>query len=549
MENKELIVVSKYREKARQEKTSSGIALSKFYTPKSLHDLNIKDENIGTPGNYPFVRGIHENMYRGKIWTRRMLVGFGTGRYTNERLKYCIKTGASGLCVVCDTPTQLCIDSDHPMAVSEAGLVGVPFTTLMDMEDLLDGIAIDQVSISFQTPGDPGPIIFSQFIAYAQKIGVDLKALRGSTTNGPTLKLFGYETKIPIDISLKLAIDVVEYCVQNKMKFHPLIVGGYVYRENGLTPVQELGICIAAAALYIGEALKRNLLIDDVASKIAMVFSIGPDFFEEIAKIRAGRRMWAKLVKETFGAKDLRSCALSLSAHTSGLSLAAKQPMNNIVRSGYQFLSAVLGGCQAVDFSTLDEPFSTPSEFASRIALNTQNIVAYETNILSVADPLGGSYFVEALTEQVENEAWKIYEQIMEMGGLVKAFEKGWIDKLIEKEVNERQKAIESKKRIVVGVNEFQIPAAEEEKIPIHVNPRTAAAEQVKSVTKLKEKRSNSSVEKALNQLKESVESNWSQNLIPAILEAVKCYATIGEIWGSIRTARGLSYDPFEDHV
>ncbi|MFH1350769.1 MAG: methylmalonyl-CoA mutase family protein [Pseudomonadota bacterium] len=546
MEKRENILLDRYKEGSSKNETESGIKLKEYYNPADIQHLSYGE--IKDPGQFPFLRGIHANMYRGKIWTRRMLVGFGTARYSNERLKYCLNTGASGLCVVCDTPTQLCIDSDHPLAVKEAGLVGIPFTSLQDMEELLEGIPIDQTSVSFQTPGDPGPIMFSQYVACAQKRGIGLRSLRGSTTNGPVLKLFGYETMNPMDISLKLCVDVIQFAIENDMKFHPLIVGGYVYRENGLTAVQELAICMAATRLYLEESIKRGLDIDLVAPRIAMVFSVGPDFFEEIGKFRAARRMWSKMLSKEFHAKEQRALTLSLSAHTSGISLVARQPLNNIIRSGYEFLSAVMGGCQAVDFSTYDEPFSTPSELASRIALNNQNILAYETGILSVADPLGGSYFVEHLTDQVEQEAWKIYENIMEMGGLLKAYEEGWIDNLIEEQVQKRQKAIESKEKILVGVNEFQIPEKDEEKLPIHYNPPGATEEQVEKLKRLKKERDNKAVERSLKRLSDKLEKDWSHNLIPEIVDAVKCYATIGEIWGTVRQTIGLSFDPFEGH-
>ena len=547
MSEKEEIIVERYREKAYKKETDSGIKLKNYYTPIDVK--NLRYEEINDPGRFPFVRGIHPDMYRGKIWTRRMLVGFGTARHTNERLKYCIKLGASGLCVVCDTPTQLCIDSDHPLAVNEAGLVGVPFASLRDMEELLDGIAVDRVSISFQTPGDPGPVIFSQFVALAQKRDVGLRSLRGSTTNEPALKMFGYETLNPMDISLKLSTDVIEFCVLNDMKFHPVVIGGYVFRENGLTAVQELGISMAAATVSLEEASKRKLDIDLVAPRIAMVFSVGPDFFEEIAKFRAARRMWAKLVRETFDGKKDASSALALSAHTSGISLSARQPINNVVRSAYEFLSAILGGCQAVDFSSYDEPFSTPSELASRISLNTQNIAAYETGILSVADPLGGSYFLENLTHEIEQEGWKIYKKIIEMGGLIKAYEKGWIRNLIDEQVQKRQVAFEKRERIIVGVNEFAISDEEEEKLPIHFNPPGATEQQIENIKRLKNIRNNRETERALGRIANKLEKGWSHNLIPEIIQAVQCYATIGEIWGTVRKTIGLSYDPFKSFV
>jgi len=541
------IVVERYKEGAYKKETDSGIKLKEYYTPTDTKYLRY--EEINDPGQFPFVRGIHADMYRGKIWTRRMLVGFGTAKHTNERLKYCIKLGASGLCVVCDTPTQLCIDSDHPLALNEAGLVGVPFASLKDMEELFDGIAIDRVSISFQTPGDPGPVIFSQFIALAQNRNISLQSLRGSTTNEPALKMFGYETMNPMDISLKLSTDVIEFCVENNIKFHPVVIGGYVFRENGLNAVQELGVSMAAAALCLEEAVKRGLNIDQVAPRIAMVFSVGSDFFEEVAKFRAARRMWAKLVKGTFNAKEDHSLALTLSAHTSGITLAARQPINNIIRSAYEFLSAILGGCQAVDFSSYDEPFSTPSELASRISLNTQNITAYETGILSVADPLGGSYFIENLTNEIEHEGWKIYKKIIEMGGLIKAYDKGWIRNLIDEQIQKRQVAFEKKERIIVGVNEFKIPDEEEEKLPIHFNPPGATEEQVKNIKQLKNTRNNRETEKALERITKKLEKGWSHNLIPEIVQAVQCYATIGEIWGTVRKTIGLSYDPFESFI
>lgn len=538
------IVVDRYKEKFYKNETNSGVKLKDYYTPNDTAQLRYED--INDPGQFPFVRGIHANMYRGKIWTRRMLVGFGTARHSNERLKYCIGLGASGLCIVCDTPTQLCIDSDHPFALNEAGLVGVPFTSLKDMEDLLAGIAIDRMSISLQTPGDPGPIMFSMLIACAQKRGKSLQSLSGSTSNEALLKLFGYDTLNPMDISLKLSIDVVEYCVRNRMRFHPIVVSGYVYRENGLTAVQELGIAMAAASLYIEETIKRGLDIDEIAPRIAMNFSIGSDFFEEIAKFRAVRKMWSKLVKETFGAKDNRASSIAISAHTSGMSLAAKQPINNIIRSGYQLLSGILGGCQAIDLSTYDEPYSTPSDVASRVALNTQNIVAYETGILSVADPLGGAYFLESLTEDMVQEAWKIYETIINMGGIIKAHEVGWVDNLIEEQLLKRQKAIEKKDIIIIGVNEFEISEEDDVNLPIHFNPPGAVENHIENVKKLKDERNNRFVEKALDLIAKKAEKSSAYNLIPDIIEAVKCYATIGEIWGTIRKANGLGYDPFE---
>lgn len=534
-----------YREKAETAFTLSNIPVKSVYKPDDIKDTDYK-RDIADPGEYPFTRGIFTDMFRGRYWTRREVCGFGTPDQTNQRLLQQIEEGVGGLNVIVDMPTRFGIDVQHPLAEGEVGAAGVPLTSLKDMESLTKGIPIGDVSFSLISSSCVAPIVLSQYIVVAQRSGQEISKLRGTIQNDTlSTRYCGMGEKTPPDLALKVSADIIEYCTKNMPYWNPINVNMYDLRETGLSATQELGFGFANAIAYIEEVLERGLKIDDFAPHFAFYCSSHIDFFEEIAKLRAARRIWARIMRERFHAKNPKSLRFRFGVHTAGCSLVAQQPLNNIIRIAYEALAAVLAGVQSLHCCSYDEPIAIPHETTQRIALATQQIIAYETGAAATADPLGGSYYIEALTNRIEQGATDILDKIEAMGGTLAAMRKKWFDSEIEKEALRYQREIEEKKRIIVGINEFQV-SQEKFSGQRHRYSYEAEKTHIDNVQKLKEFRDKEGVRVSINKLREETLKGKKNNLIPSIIEAVKAYATTDEIIGTIRESFGYSYDPFE---
>ena len=513
----------------------SGMLIKRVYTPEDVKDLDyIRD--LGFPGEYPFTRGLHATMYRGRLWTMRMFAGYGTAEDTNKRFKYLLSEGETGLSTAFDYPTIMGYDSDHPMARGEVGVCGVAISSLQDMEVLFNGIPLDKVTTSMTING-PAPILLSMYIAVGDKQGVSREKLGGTTQNDNLKEFFAQKLCIfPPKPSVKLTTDVIEYCARHLPKWNPVSISGYHIREAGATALQELAFTLYDGIAYVESTLERGLKVDDFAHRLSFFFASHNDFFEEIAKFRAARRLWAKIMKERFHAKNPRSMWMRMHVQTSGCTLTAQQPLNNIVRTTIQALAAVLGGTQSLHTNSFDEALCLPTEEAVRVALRTQQIIAYESGVTNTVDPLGGSYYVEALTKEMEEKAMEYIQKIDDMGGAVAAIEKGFFQKEIAESAYRYQREIDEKKRILVGVNEFTI---EGEECPIEllrIDPKVEK-EQVARLQKLKRERDNRKVKEILEKLHYAAEKE--ENLMPTIIEAVKAYATLGEITDVLRKVYG----------
>ena len=547
MEEKYKKLAKAYSEGAKSQKTLSGFPVKEVYTPGDLKDMAYEKE-IADPGTYPFTRGIHPNMFQGRLWTKREVCGYGTPEDTNKRVKYLIDEGQSGINVINDLPTAMGVDSDHPLANEEAGDVGAPFSSIDDMEGIVKGIPLDMVSMSFNVSTTVSPIVVAQYIAVAQKRGFDIAKLRGTLQNEPLKGRYcGYSPSTShVDLCMQTAVDIIEFCAKNMPQWYTTNVNMYDLRETGINAAQELAFGFGIAIEYVKETLKRGLDIDAFAPRIAFYCSAHIDLFEEIAKLRAARKMWAKIMKERFNAKNPKSWKFKFGVHTAGCSLVPQQPINNAIRVAYEALAAVLGGVQSLHCCSYDEPIAIPSHESHRLALRTQQILAYETGVASVADPLAGSYYIESLTKQVEEEAIKILDEIDAMGGMIVAIENGWVDGKMEQGAYEYQKSVENKERIVVGVNDFMIPPEEDIEANIHRPSSDTSEIRTQTLQRLREKRDNEKVKENIFKLKKVASEKKGTNLMPYIIEAVKNYATTGEILGTIREAFGYSYDPFE---
>ncbi|MBW1681488.1 MAG: methylmalonyl-CoA mutase [Deltaproteobacteria bacterium] len=535
-----------YQEKARTTSTLSGIPINELYRPEDIKDIQY-ERDIADSGHYPFTRGIYPNMFRGRYWTRREVCGFGTPAHTNNRLLQQIKDGVGGLNVIVDMPTRFGVDVQHPLAEGEVGAAGVPLTSLKDMEDLTRGIPISDVSFSLISSSCVAPIVLSQYVIIAQRQGLDISNLRGTIQNDTLSTRFcGMGEATPADLAIKISADVIEFCTRYMPRWNPINVNLYDLRETGISAPQELGFGFANAIAYIEEVLERGLKIDEFAPRFAFYCSAHIDFFEEIAKLRAARRMWAKIMRKRFKAKNPNSWKFRFGIHTAGCSLMAQQPLNNIVRVAFEAMSAVLAGVQSLHCCSYDEPIALPNEITQKIALRTQQIIAYETGAAATADPLAGSYYLESLTNKIEEEASKILKEIDGMGGAMQAIKKGWIDAEIEKEALRFQEAIEKKERIIVGVNEFVEPEEEATIAERHKYSSQAEKEHIDNVKRLRIERNTERVKESINNLRNEAAKGRNHNLIPSIIEAVKAYATTDEIIGTIRECLGYSYDPFE---
>ena len=525
--------VNKSPERRKEFRVSSGIVLEPLYTPE---DLKIEyEEKIGYPGVYPFTRGIYPTMYRGRLWTMRQYAGYGTAEETNKRYKYLISQGQTGLSVAFDLPTQIGYDSDHPMAIGEVGKVGVAISTIEDMQNLFDGIPLAKVSTSM-TINSTCAQILAMYTVVAEAQGANRAELRGTVQNDMLKEYIARGTYIyPPEPSLRLATDIIVFCAKEMPNWNSISVSGYHMEEAGATPVQEVAFTLADGITYVEKVLERGINVDDFAPQISFFFSAGSNLFEEVAKFRAARRLWARIMKERFNAKKPQSMMLRFHVQTAGCTLTAQQPENNIVRVALQALAAVLGGCQSLHTNSFDEALCLPTEKAVRIALRTQQIIAEESGVADVVDPLGGSYYVEWLTERIEEEAMKYIEKIDEMGGMIKAIESGYVQREIQRSAYAKQKAIESGELTVVGVNRYQIE--EEINIELLRVPKEIVEKQIMRVRRFKENRDKFSVEKALEKLEKSCEGD--ENLMPYIFECVKARATLGEIANAMRRVFG----------
>lgn len=533
---------NEYEKKATESKTTgmkfttvSGQDIKVCYTPDDIKEINYLSD-LGFPGEYPYTRGIHPNGYRGKIWTMRQFAGFGTPEDTNQRFHYLLEHGQTGLSVAFDLPTLMGWDADAPLSEGEVGICGVSISSLKDMEILFNKIPLDKVSTSM-TINSPAAMIFAFYLAVAQKQGVELKQLRGTLQNDILKEYIAQKEYIyPPNPSMRIIVDMIEYCSNEVPQWNPVSVSGYHIREAGSTAVQELAYTLADGFAYIEACIERGMDVDEFAPRISFFFNSHLDFFEEIAKFRAARRIYAKRMKEKYKAKNPRSWWLRFHTQTAGCTLTAQQPENNIVRTAIQALAAVLGGTQSLHTNSMDETLALPSEKAVKIALRTQQLIAYETGVINTVDPLGGSYFVEALTDKMEKEANEIFEQIDSFGGVIPAIEAGYFQKEIADAAYRYQKEVERKEKFIVGVNEF-VETDEKIDIPILTISPEVEIQQKKRLADLKQSRNQQAVEESLREIKSAAIDG--KNLMPVFVKAAHNYVTLGEMVGELKEIFG----------
>jgi methylmalonyl-CoA mutase N-terminal domain/subunit len=519
--------------------TNSEREVQPIYTP--LDAAETSAEALGMPGFYPYTRGVHPTGYRGRLWTMRQFAGFGSARDTNERYKFLLAQGQTGLSVAFDFPTLMGYDSDHPRSEGEVGKCGVAISSLADMETLFDGIPLDKVSTSMTING-PAVILYCFYIAAAEKQGVDSKKLRGTIQNDILKEYMAQHAWVyPIEPALRLIVDCFEWSAEHVPQWNTISISGYHIREAGSTAAQELAFTLADGFTYVERGIARGLDVDTFAPRLSFFWDIHNDFFEEIAKLRAARRIWARHMKDRYGAKDPRSLMMRFHSQTAGVTLTAQQPMNNIVRVAYQAMAAALGGTQSLHTNSMDETLALPTEESVQVALRTQQILAYETGVPNVIDPLGGSYYVETLTTELEREAEQLFEEIAEIGGVVRGLETGWLQRKINESAARQQWEIEQHRRVIVGVNEFVTdgPALEIELLKI---AEETEREQAQRMAKMRSTRDSALVEKRLSTLREA--AGTSRNLMPYILDCARAYCTLYEIRAAMETVFGAYREP-----
>jgi methylmalonyl-CoA mutase N-terminal domain/subunit len=527
--------------------TQSGIEANVLYTPLDLGSSDYLSD-IGFPGQYPFTRGIYPSMYRGQAWTFRQYSGFGTAEESNARYKYLLQCGQNGLSVAFDLPTQLGYDSDEPLARAEVGRVGVAVDTLKDMEILFEGISLDKISTSF-TINAPAAIILAMYIAVGEKQGVPAQLLTGTLQNDILKEYLARGTYIfPPRQSMRLIGDIMEYCAKHVPRFNTISITGYHVRESGADAVQEIAFALAQAVAYSEEAIKRGMDFDVFAPRFSFLFGAMLDFFEEIAKLRACRRVWARLCKDKFKAKDPRSCALKVASGCTGTTFTKKEPLNNIIRATLECLAVVLGGSQACHVMGYDEAYTLPSELSTRLGLRTQQIIAYESGVCNTVDPLGGSYYVEYLTNKLEEKIVLLMDEIESKGGIVELIEKGELQRQVLEQAYQDEKKVKSGEKVIIGVNKFIFEAEEtnyEEEVELQETSPEIIERQIRRLQGIKEQRNQQQVQQSLNELEKA--AIGTDNLVPYILQAVKSYATLGEIisvlkriFGEYRAPEGL---------
>jgi methylmalonyl-CoA mutase, N-terminal domain len=525
--------LEKSPERSSEFTTISGHPIARLYTQADLSEWN-PARDLGVPGAPPFTRGIHPSMYRGRLWTMRQFAGFGSAEDTNRRFRYLLSQGQNGISVAFDLPTLMGYDSDHSLAEGEVGKCGVAISSLADMEALFDQIPLGTVSTSM-TINSPAAILWAMYLAVAEKQGVDWSNLGGTLQNDILKEYIAQKEYIyPPKPSMRLVIDTFEFGTRHTPKFNTISISGYHIREAGSTAIQELAFTLRDGIEYVEWALRRGLDVDDFAPRLSFFFNAHNDFFEEIAKYRAARRIWHTTMTERFGAKSPRSWALRFHAQTAGCSLTAQQPYNNVVRTALQALAAVMGGTQSLHTNSLDEAWALPTEFAATLALRTQQIIAHETGVANTADPLGGSYFVESLTSEVERGAWDYIHKIDALGGMVAAIERSYPQREIADASYRYQMAVDRKEKIIVGVNEY---VGEEKPIDVLQIGESVRASQIGRLRKLRSERSADEVRRRLAAVREAAQG--AENLMPYIYDAVKAYATLGEICAALRDVFG----------
>jgi len=523
--------------------TDSGIPVKALYTPLDNPESDYQRQ-IGFPGEFPYTRGVYPSMYRGQLWTMRQYAGFGAAEETNRRFRYLLERGSTGLSIAFDLPTQLGLDSDDPLAEGSVGRVGVAVDTLADMETIFQGIPLDRVSTSM-TINATAPILLAMYIAVGEQQGVAQTQLTGTTQNDILKEFIARGTYIfPPEPSLKLALDIVEYCLGNVPRWNTMNIAGYHIREAGADAVQELAFTLADAITYIERARERGLAVDEFAPRLSYSLGCFRDIFEEVAKYRAARRLFARIMKERFGAKDPRSYLFRTFSGSCGSTLVSQQPLNNIVRVAMHALMGVLGGHQAIHTACWDEGYAIPSESAAQIALRTQQILAHESGLANTTDPLAGSYYVESLTNEIEKRARAYLERIDAMGGMLEAIESGFISREIQESSIRYQKSVDSGEKIIVGLNKFQEQETDQGAAAMDLFQADPAVEgrQKAALSAVRAKRSQEEVASALSELAAVISRN--ENVMPVVIRAVKAYATVGEITGVMRSAWGEYRSP-----
>jgi len=526
--------ITRFPERQEYFKTVSGILVKRLYTPLDVDDIDYQ-RDLSFPGKYPFTRGVQPTGYRGRLWTMRQYSGFATASETNKRFRFLLDQGQTGLSVAFDLPTQIGYDSDHELARGEVGKVGVAIDTLDDMELLFNGIPLDKVSTSM-TINAPAAVLLAMYIAVGEKQGVPMDKLRGTIQNDILKEYAARGTYIfPPAPSMRLITDIFKFCSDNMPLFNTISISGYHIREAGSTAIQEVAFTLANGIAYVASAIEADLDVDSFASRLSFFFGSASEFFEEIAKFRAARRLWARIMRERFKAKDDRSCMMRFHTQTAGYTLTAQQPDNNVVRVTLQALQAVLGGTQSLHTNSRDEALSLPTEQSVQIALRTQQIIAHETAVADTLDPIAGSYYVESLTNDIEKKSLEYIEKIDAMGGAIVAIENGFIQREIHNSAYDYQTSIDRKDRIVVGMNEFSVD--EEQQFDyLRVNP-LAEQEQIQRLEEVRSRRKDDEVKNALSALESAARGDT--NLIPLILDAVRVYATLGEICSVLRDVFG----------
>jgi len=520
--------------------TQSSMEVDPLYTAADLADYDT-DRQLGYPGAYPFTRGIHPTMYRGRLWTMRQFSGFGTAEDTNERYKFLLGRGQTGLSVAFDFPTLMGYDSDHPRSEGEVGRCGVAISSLADMEVLFDGIPLDRVSTSMTING-PAALLFCFYVAAAEKQGVDTAKIRGTVQNDILKEYMAQHAWVyPVEPALKIIVDMFEWSTEHTPLWNTISISGYHIREAGATAVQELAFTLANGFEYVERGIERGLDVDEFTPRLSFFWDIHNDFFEEVAKMRAARRIWARHMKGRYGAKNPRSWMLRVHCQTAGVSLTAQQPMNNVVRVAYQAMAAAMGGAQSLHTNSLDETLALPTESAAQLALRTQQILAYETGVPNVIDPLGGSYYVEALTGRMEKEAESLFDEIKTIGGVVNGIELGWFQRQIHQSSMRVQHEVEQKRRIIVGVNDFMDEGRADDLEILKVSDAPERAQRER-LAKLRATRDAAEVERCLAALGEVAAQDM--NVIPAMLDCARAYCTLFEIRHALEEVFGAYREP-----
>jgi len=516
--------------------TDSGIPIKPYYTPLDMAGWDY-DSALGVPGDYPYTRGVYSNMYLGKIWTMRLYSGLATAEETNARYHFLLSQGQTGLSVALDLPTQLGYDSDNQLVEDEVGRIGVAIDTLADMERLFEGIDLGTITTSF-TINSTAIIILAMYVAAALKQGVPMEKISGTTQNDMVKEFLARNTYIfPMEDHIRISVDIIEFCAKYVPKWNPINIAGYHIRETGADAVQELATILKTAIMITEETLKRGIDIDSFAPRLSFELWTGPDFFEEVAKYRAARRMWAKIMKERFHAKNPKSLLFRVFAGGNGITLPAQEPLNNVVRVTMQSLTSALGGAQAIHAPAYDEAIATPTQEAALLALRTQQILAYETGITKTVDPLAGSYYVENLTDELEKRAFAMMEDMDAQGGLIECVNKGIIQRQVQERAYQNELAIQTGERTVIGVNKFHDADASKVDIPIYQADESIRLKQISHLQKVKETRDNHAVATTLAAVREAAAAK--DNIFPAVLDAVQAYATVGEITDTLRSVIG----------